>query len=786
MSKKPQTLLLATVLAMANPAFALINDGRFGDPGELFIAVFDPDGERSYYRDLGVDMAQFLGKPAGTYDLSKDANFAPFLGKPGVVFNIAAIYPLKMDLTNLDTWGYLATSIEGAGVFTPDFVAIDDVRQKIETYVTNLNPEPFNGTPEETAENLSGVFGADDPAYFDGELWGASMAGSLAGGTAGPVGSPVEFYYVSNFTGDETGGVVRRLGVWTLSAGGQLTFSTGSGAVNTPPQADAGPALEVEAGAEVVLDGSASSDPDDGPGALTYAWSQVGGPEAALSGADTANPSFVAEQAGTYRFQLTVSDGADSSTATVQVEVRTADGNTPPIAAAGPDRTANPGVAVVLDGGASSDPDHGPAPLTYAWNQVDGPPVALSGADTAQAVFTPVQPGVYTFTLTVDDGGAQAQDSVVITVDDPNAAPVADAGADQTVDQGATVVLDGGASHDPDQAPGPLTYAWVQQSGPPAALLGADTASPTFVAAEAGAYAFQLTVSDGAKSAAATVRVTVDAVNAAPLARAGNDRTVNREARVILDGTGSGDPDHGPEPLSYGWSQVSGPEVGLVGADTATPSFTANEAGVYVFRLIVSDGALSSEATVAITVNTAPIANAGPDLTVAQGARVVLDGSASGDPDRVPNPLAYLWTQLEGPPASLADADTAQASFTADRLGVHTFKLTVSDGAAAEDATVLVKVSPIALDVPEVWTAGRVGTIAWNLGEIPGRRQARIAFAADGAKFKAIRQVPAKRKKIVWKPKAKHATDQGVLRICVGSAKKGTKVCDAVGIVVQP
>ena len=74
-------------------------------------------------------------------------------------------------------------------------------------------------------------------------------------------------------------------------------------------------------------------------------------------------------------------------------------------------------------------------------------------------------------------------------------------------------------------------------------------------------------------------------------------------------------------------------------------------------------------------VNHPPIADAGPDQTVNEGDSVGLSGSAS-DPDG--DPLTHGWSQIVGPPVTLAGATTLTPSFTAPEVltdTVLTFEL---------------------------------------------------------------------------------------------------------------
>jgi hypothetical protein len=79
---------------------------------------------------------------------------------------------------------------------------------------------------------------------------------------------------------------------------------------NQPPVADAGPDQQVSSGDKVVLNGAASTDPDDG--IATYQWKQTAGPPVDLSDATAVQPTFTAPQTTSgdidLTFQLTVTD----------------------------------------------------------------------------------------------------------------------------------------------------------------------------------------------------------------------------------------------------------------------------------------------------------------------------------------------------------------------------------------------------------------------------------------------------------------------------------------------
>jgi hypothetical protein len=197
--------------------------------------------------------------------------------------------------------------------------------------------------------------------------------------------------------------------------------------VNKAPEAKAGDDITIALGETATLDGSASSDPEEGE--LSYSWSIVNAPSG--SSADVSEPtnvqtSFTPDADGEYEISLTVSDdGENSDNDNLLITVLS---NPPMATIGGEDIEVSVGNEIMLDGSSSSDPDNDE--LSFSWTFESSPAeseVGISNDDQDMASFTPDVVGDYIVLLTVtDDKTSPVTDQVTVTA--TNEPPVAVAG----------------------------------------------------------------------------------------------------------------------------------------------------------------------------------------------------------------------------------------------------------------------------------------------------------------------------------------------------------------------
>lgn len=179
---------------------------------------------------------------------------------------------------------------------------------------------------------------------------------------------------------------------------------------------------------------------------------------------------------------------------------------------------ANGGDFIQLTAQDSTDPNVPSSPLTYLWQQISGPNgQSFAFTNPLFDILVPnipyTAPGVgatMTYQVTVTDAlGLSASATVNIQVSAVIPAVVASVvQPPQNIVEGSLVTLDGSGSSGP--AGYPLSYAWLQTTGPLVALNLGNPAKPTFTAPTIGApthYEFVLTVSDGLTTSAVRAEV---------------------------------------------------------------------------------------------------------------------------------------------------------------------------------------------------------------------------------------------------------------------------------------
>lgn len=219
-------------------------------------------------------------------------------------------------------------------------------------------------------------------------------------------------------------------------------------------------------------------------------------------------------------------------------------------------------------------------------------------------------------------------------------APIANAGDDADVTQNKIHGLSGFGSSSPGNLP--LTYLWGQISGVPVVLDDPTSVSPTFTApGTPGPLVFELVVQDD-NGQSAPDQVTLTVTNAKPLAHAGPDRGAPGDAVVDLQGSGE---DYDGNPVTFTWTQVSGPTVALSDPSVAAPSLTipAGLSAPLVYQLVTNDGFVDGDPD---WVTVLRVEGADADADLLDDATELSLGTNPADPDTDLDGVPDAWEVL--------------------------------------------------------------------------------------------------------------------------------------------
>jgi PKD repeat protein len=178
--------------------------------------------------------------------------------------------------------------------------------------------------------------------------------------------------------------------------------------------------------------------------------------------------------------------------------------------------------------------------------------------------------------------------------------------------------------------------------------------------------------------------------NQAPVADAGPDKYAKVGQTVYFNAGSSWDPDN--DTLNYYWDFGDGNGSGWLGSPTTSHVYTV--AGNYSVLLNVTDGSLFDTDWCWAHIspqsgNSAPVANAGSDQTVAVNTQVNFNGGGSYDPDN--DPLLYYWDFNDGSNSGWLNTSTTSHTYTT--TGYYYVQLSVTDGPLISNDTCVINVT---------------------------------------------------------------------------------------------
>ncbi|HGY9591555.1 TPA: Ig-like domain-containing protein, partial [Vibrio harveyi] len=593
--------------------------------------------------------------------------------------------------------------IDGKLIFTPaedfngeatvTYVVTDGALTDEATVTVTVNP--INDAPvavndtvttdEDTAVTIDVLANDSDPENDTLTITAASVPAEQ--GTVTIVDGKLVFTPAENFNGDATIS-------YTISDG-QLTDDA-TVAVTVNPVNDAPVAVNdtvaTDEDTAVTIDVLANdSDPENDQ--LTITNASVPAEQGTVTIVDGKLVFTPAENFnGDATISYTISDGQLTDDATVAVTVNPV--NDAPVAVNDVVST-DEDTAVTIDVLANdSDPENDTLTITAASVPAEQGTVAIVDG---KLVFTPAENfnGDATISYTISDGQLTDDATVAVTVNPVNDAPVA---VDDTVttDEDTAVTIDVLANDsDPENDQLTITNASVPAEQGTVAIVDGKL---VFTPAENfnGDATISYTISDGQLTDDATVAVTVNPVNDAPVA-VDDTVTTDEDTAVTIDVLAN---DSDPENDSLTITNASVPaEQGTVtivdGKLVFTPAENFN--GDATISYTISDGQLTDDATVAVTVNPVNDAPVAVDDTVAtdEDTAVTIDVLAN-DSDPENDTLTITAASVPAEQGTVAIVDGKLVFTPAENFnGDATISYTISDGQLTDDATVAVTVNPV-------------------------------------------------------------------------------------------
>jgi hypothetical protein len=433
--------------------------------------------------------------------------------------NVSLNYTPVADFNGTETITYTVSdgTDTATGTLTVTVTAVDDAPVAVDDELTVI--EDADLTSKNVIENDTDV-DQDTLTLTEVSYTGEGTAAVNTDGVS------VDYTPAAEFNGTET--ITYTVSDGTLSATGTLTVTVTATNDNIPVTED--DTLTVDEDSDLTSKNVVENDTDADNDPLTLTEFSYDGDGAVAINTDNVSIDYtpVVDFNGTETITYTVSDGTDTATGTLTVEVTAV--NDAPVA-------FEDELTVIEDADLTSknvienDTDVDQDTLTLTEVSYTGDGIAAINSDGVSVDYTPAADfnGTETITYTVSDGTTSTTGTLSVTVISVNDAPIA-VNDLLTVDEDSDLTSKNVVENDTDVDQDTLTLTEVSYTGDGIAAINSDGVSVDYTPAADfnGTETITYTVSDGTDTATGTLTVEVTAVNDAPVA-------VEDELTVIED-----------------------------------------------------------------------------------------------------------------------------------------------------------------------------------------------------------------------------------------------------------
>ncbi|MDB9956397.1 tandem-95 repeat protein, partial [Flavobacteriaceae bacterium] len=518
--------------------------------------------------------------------------------------NTSLNYTPAADFNGTETITYTVSdgTSTATGTLTVEVTEVNDTPVAVDDSLTVI--EDADLTSKDVIENDSDV-DQDTLTLTEVSYTGEGIVAVNSDGVS------VDYTPAADFDGTET--ITYTVFDGTLSTTGILTVTVTAVNDNVPVTED--DTLTVDEDSGLTNKNVVENDTDADNDPLTLTEVLYDGDGAVAINTDNASIDYTPAENfnGTEIITYTVSDGTDTATGTLTVDVTAI--NDAPIAV---DDT----LTVIEDADLTNknvienDTDVDQDTLTLTEVSYTGEGIVAVNSDGVSVDYTPAADfdGTETITYTVSDGTLSTTGILTVTVTAVNDNIPVTEDDTLTVDEDSDLTNKNVVENDTDADNDPLTLTEVLYDGDGAVAINTDNASIDYTPAENfnGTEIITYTVSDGTDTATGTLTVDVTAINDAPVA-VEDELTVIEDADLTSKNVIENDTDVDQDTLTLTEVSYTGDGIVAVNSNNASIDYTpaADFNGTETITYTVSDGTTSTTGTLSVTVtsvNDAPIA----------------------------------------------------------------------------------------------------------------------------------------------------------------------------------